>query len=82
MNEPIRQLMRETRRQPPMRMRSVSPNGAVLRDYGNPQHRVVWSRRKRVAAKICQVDEALRLDAVLLHPPEGRHEIRPPTALG
>jgi hypothetical protein len=32
MNQAIRQLMPRTKGQPPMRIRNVSPNGAVLRE--------------------------------------------------
>ena len=48
----------------------------------DPQHRVIWRQGKRVAAKICQVDEALRLDGILFHPLEGRHEVGSSAALG
>src|SRR5215475_3882471 len=60
---------------------TVSPNGASPARLGDPQHRVVGSLGKRVAAEVRQVDETFRLDAVLLHPFEWRHEIRSSTAV-
>lgn len=53
-----------------------------LMAVGDPKDRVIWRDWKRVAAKVCQVDEALRFDTVRLHPLEGRHKIGPPTAFG